>query len=365
MGASGSAASSGGGFSNGGSFPGGGTPSGGAIASGGVPASGGSGSGGGTGGSLTRPVDASVDASVVVPDASADDASAPVTGTAGCRAATSGQSGSFEMNVGGTPRKFIVDVPSDYDPAKPYRLVFVFHPFFIENPSQGTAYEVAARGFSDPQSSTRIEPFFGLKSASKGSAILVAPEGRKVTTDPDPVFLATATLLGAVGWDNAGGGDVAFASALLDWIAARYCVDRDRVFSAGFSYGGIMSIALGCEMGDTFRAIASMSGDARSSFGSRPATACKGQVAAFLTNNTDDTTVPFAGGEKARDRFRSENACSAGTLATLPDHDSCVEYLGCTAGHPVVFCKYPGGHAPPPFFATQQFGPVWDFFAQF
>jgi hypothetical protein len=54
------------------------------------------------------------------------------------------------MNVGGIPRNFIVHVPSDYDPKKPYRLVFVFHPFFIENPSQGTAYEVAARGFSDP-----------------------------------------------------------------------------------------------------------------------------------------------------------------------------------------------------------------------
>jgi dienelactone hydrolase len=289
----------------------------------------------------------------------------PPTGTEGCQAATAGQSGSFELNVRGAPRKFIVDIPAEYDPKKPYRLAFVFHPFFIENPTQGTAYEVAAHGYSDPQSSFRIEPFFGLKAASKGTAILVAPEGRKVTTDPDPVFLATATLLGAVGWDNAGGDDIAFAAALLDWIAARYCVDRERIFSAGYSYGGIMSNALGCEMGDVFRAITSMSGDARSSFGSRPGTTCKGQIAALLTNNTADTTVPFAAGEKARDRFLTENACSTKTVPALPDRDRCVEYQDCKPGHPVVFCTYDGGHAPPPFFATQQFGPVWDFFERF
>jgi poly(3-hydroxybutyrate) depolymerase len=38
------------------------------------------------------------------------------------------------------------------------------------------------------------------------------------------------------------------------------CIDNSRVFATGFSFGGMMSNVIECQMGDLFRAVASMSG---------------------------------------------------------------------------------------------------------
>ena len=50
--------------------------------------------------------------------------------------------------------------------------------------------------------------------------------------------------------------DVAFIGALLDALAAEYAVDARRIYAAGISNGGMMSMRLACELSGRLAAIA-------------------------------------------------------------------------------------------------------------
>ena len=54
--------------------------------------------------------------------------------------------------------------------------------------------------------------------------------------------------------------DVAFATALIDTLVARACVDRTRIYSTGLSGGGRMASWLGCALSDRIAAIAPVVG---------------------------------------------------------------------------------------------------------
>jgi poly(3-hydroxybutyrate) depolymerase len=65
-------------------------------------------------------------------------------------------------------------------------------------------------------------------------------------------------------------------------------------FATGFSFGGMMSNAIGCEMGDVVRAIAPLSGSLWSRCG-----ASTNRVAAIFDHAMDDNTAPYSAGEDA------------------------------------------------------------------
>jgi poly(3-hydroxybutyrate) depolymerase len=155
------------------------------------------------------------------------------------------------------------------------------------------------------------------------------------------------------GWPDSGGRDVAFARALLDWVRTRYCVDNARIFSTGWSYGGMFSNRLGCQMGDVFRAIAPMSGSGPSRTG------CVGRVAAWIAHGDQDATVSLSSGQGSRDYWLGVNHCTMTTTSTEPS--PCVAYQGCDAGFPVHWCVFPGGHQQPSFGSAA----IWNFFSQF
>ena len=139
--------------------------------------------------------------------------------------------------MSGTSRTYILYIPSNYDSSKPYKLIFGLHWL------GGSASDVA--------SGTIIGgPYYGLESRSAGSAILVAPDGL-----PDP------NQNNNKGWPNTNGQDVAFVKAMLQLFESNLCIDQSRIFSTGFSYGGIFSLTLGCQMSNVFRAIAPESGE--------------------------------------------------------------------------------------------------------
>jgi len=54
--------------------------------------------------------------------------------------------------------------------------------------------------------------------------------------------------------------DVGFISALIDTLETLYDIDMNRVYSCGFSNGGIMTYRLACEIGHRFAAVASVAG---------------------------------------------------------------------------------------------------------
>lgn len=258
----------------------------------------------------------------------------PATPSSGCGAADFPASGTFMIDVGGMPREYIVKIPADYDASKPYKLVYAWHGL------GGTAMQVAngARG-----------GFYGLESRSMGSTIFAAGQG-----------LNTSNSVGSgPGWPNTNGQDVAFVKALHQWLRGKYCIDEQRVFSTGMSYGGIMSNTLGCQMGDVFRAIAPMAG-------SGPRGMCTGQVAVWMSHGRMDTVVPFdstvmggfSGGVQSRNFWAMANHCD---MTTTPGENGCVSYNGCDDGHPVNWCEFDGGHTIPPFASDA----IWKFFNGF
>jgi len=241
---------------------------------------------------------------------------APVP-SAGCGATSAAASGRFTIDVAGNPRDYILALPEGYDAARPYRLVFTWHP------GGGTAQGTANN-------------YYGLRQLAANSAIFVSPEGIDN------------------GWANTGGRDIAFLDAMLERFEGELCIDENRIFSTGFSYGGMMSYAIGCGRADVFRAIAPMSGALYSGCanGTTP-------IAMLGFHGTTDTVVPIANGITARNTIAGRNGCQPEAMAT--EADGCLSFQGCSEGHSLTWCEFNGGHMPAPQSAPR----IWDFFSGF
>jgi polyhydroxybutyrate depolymerase len=246
------------------------------------------------------------------------------TPSPGC-GSTATQSGTFSMMVSGANRTYILKLPTTYNANTPYRLIFAFHHL------TGNAAGVASRNY------------YGMDTPAyaNGRAIFIAPEG-------------SDTGNGELGWPDRNGVDMAFARALLDWAKANLCVDTSRIFSTGWSYGGMFSNKLGCQLPDVFRAIAPMS----ASLG-QTSSCVRRNIAAWMAHGDTDATVSLASGIAARDYFLTLNHCTMTTAPTTPS--PCVEYSGCDTGYPVHWCQFSGGHSTASFAAAG----IWPFFFQF
>jgi poly(3-hydroxybutyrate) depolymerase len=141
---------------------------------------------------------------------------------------------------------------------------------------------------------------------------------------------------------------------LLGAAQKDYCVDTQRAFAVGFSYGAMFSYAIGCELGGIFRAIAPMSGALLSgcNLSGKP-------VAMWGSHGTHDSLVDISLGRQARDKILQQNHC--GSQTTPVDPSPCVAYQGCDEGYPVTWCEWDGDHDRPPFGNTA----VAAFFRQF
>lgn len=244
--------------------------------------------------------------------------------------------GKKSIDVDGKMREYILALPENYDPEKAYRLIFTWHPW------GGSAQQVAGNGPGG---------YYGLLGASEGEAILVSPEGLDFGGN-------------GLGWGNEGGQDLAFLRAMMERFDSELCFDHSRVFSTGFSFGGMMSNAVACS--GLARAIAPMAGNSSVSGcenGTKP-------VAYMGFHGDADTVVSLQGGQAARDVFVTRNGCGA---ASPSDSNwcelaganyqpcACTTYEGCTDGYPVTWCEYKGGH----MVAPNSGKTIWDFFAQF
>ena len=256
--------------------------------------------------------------------------------TAGCGMAAPA-SMRYSIDVSGMTREYILSVPSNYDPNHPYLLIFAWHPW------GGSAMQVAGNGSSG---------YYGLKGTSNNQAILVAPEGLDFGGN-------------GLGWGNTNGQDIAFLNAMLALFKSQMCIDQNRIFSAGFSFGGMMSNAVGCA--GLARAVAPMAGNSTVSgclAGTQP-------VAYMGFHGTHDSVVDISGGRTARDIFVKRNGCSSDTTPSSPSWCdgiasnyqpcTCVDYQGCMPGYPVTWCEYNADHQAAPNSGTT----LWKFFTQF
>jgi poly(3-hydroxybutyrate) depolymerase len=231
-------------------------------------------------------------------------------------------------------REYILLVPDNYDPNRPYRLIFGWHQL------AGSAESIANRGY------------YGLEDPSAGRAILVAPEGLIVNERNDR------------GWANTGGQDVAFYRAMLDRFSSELCIDRNRIFSTGFSYGAMFSFTLACTPDSMTRAIAPQAGSA---FGGCNNGMQKVAVQAFVGVN--DSLL--SGHRQAVNTFVGRNGCSGDPIEMsmswcdgLNSNNQpcvCVNHQNCDAGYPVISCEYQAGHT----FAPNSGDTIWEFFSHF
>jgi polyhydroxybutyrate depolymerase len=253
----------------------------------------------------------------VAPEANEPAADGAPVPSAGCGSTAAVQSGRFTIDVAGAAREYILELPEDYDPNRAHRLIFGWHWL------GGNAQQVA-------------NGFYGLEERAEGSAIFVSAEGIDA------------------GWANTNGRDLAFLDAMLGRLEGELCIDESRIFSTGWSYGGMMSLAVGCARGDVFRAIAPMSGALYSGCedGDAP-------VAFFGYHGDNDDVVPYANGVTARNVFVERNGCQPESAAI--EVNGCLQFQNCTAGAPVTWCEFNGGHTPGP--GSEQ--ALWDFFSQF
>lgn len=216
------------------------------------------------------------------------------------------------IQVNGKARTYVLFVPNGYDPGKSIPLIFAWH-------SAGASGAESRR-------------YYKLEPATGDGAIIVYPDG----------------LNG--GWDvSANGPDMKFFDLLLESISKDYCVDQARVFSTGYSFGGIMSNSLACDRGSKLRAFAPVEGAFFDG-----AKSCPTPVPAWIVHASNDPTVSFASGQAARDIWLKTNGCTTMTTPTTPSQ--CVAYQCSKA--PVDFCVHTSGHVWPSFASKG----VWEFF---
>jgi len=261
--------------------------------------------------------------------------------SAGCGKATlaaacdTSAKGPCTINVAGTDRQYFAVPPASYDPNKPYPIVFLWHG------ASTKAEQYIGGGFL---------AYYGVRSAFP-NAIYVAAQGLPSTAGGTDY-----------GWGNTNGQDVAFTKAMVDALETNYCVDKGRIFSTGFSYGGIMSLTLGCQMPDVFRAIGVMSG---ALFGGG-SSCLKNPIPSWFTHGDADPTLDISGGESARDAMIKRNGCDTTqtkTAAMADGKTTCTIYDVCAAGnYPVVWCPVPGETHNVPSFSGPE---IAKFFQQF
>jgi poly(3-hydroxybutyrate) depolymerase len=242
----------------------------------------------------------------------------------GCGKTDHPVSGKATIDVDGTKREYILKLPDNYDPNKSYKLIFCFHWW------GGTMDDVVSGQMCNGS-------YYGLPALANNTAIFVSPQG-----------LDDA-------WWNEDGSDIKFVKAMHNYFNSTLCIDQDRIFSTGFSFGGMMSFAISCAMSDVFRAIAPMSGSLYSGCDNT----ADHPIAMWQAHGNNDKTVPLADGKKGLDIVLKKNGC--GTQTTPVDPSPCVQYQGCKEGYPVVFCEFSGGHGVQNFAAAA----IWKFFSQF
>jgi polyhydroxybutyrate depolymerase len=160
--------------------------------------------------------------------------------------------------------------------------------------------------------------------------------------------------------------DAGFLAALIADLAARGIADPGRVYVAGISNGGLMTLALACRAGTPIAGIAVVSA-------SRPADwTCPGQrpMPALFIHGTADPIMPWDGGaitllgwaDRGRvaglpatvAEWQATNGCGPPASALLPDRDPddgtrvALDRYACPPGRALALLRViGGGHAWP------------------
>ncbi len=173
-----------------------------------------------------------------------------------------GKSVRYSILCNGFEREFVVHFPYDYNVNEKYPLVLCFHG------KGGSARHTEKKtGFSN--------------IADRENFIVVYPDG-----------INKAWYL--TGITNNQPDDINFAVKLVEHLSDEFSIDKTRIYAAGHSNGGFLSIYLAIKHSDIFAAIGSVAGGMTKTHAREfnPET----PISVMLIHGKNDTTVPFDGG---------------------------------------------------------------------
>jgi len=260
----------------------------------------------------------------------------------------------LEITSGGKKRSYILRLPDDYNPDKPYRLIFSIHCL------NGSAKGVASGGNGNSYEYYGLWKLANPKNGP-GTTIFCSPEG-----------LPVGYMGGGLGWANNNGEDVEFFRAMITKFQNELCIDTTRIFAEGFSMGGSMSYALSCAIPNKFRAICMHSGGAMSG--------CSGTnrspTAMYITHGTNDNVCTWTGGSGVNqlNEVAKRNGCDTEDLISKckPTDQSgrtpvTLNYKNCNPAYPCKASIFIGGHDPSPGGEKNTWvdDSTWNFFKQF
>jgi len=154
-------------------------------------------------------------------------------------------------------------------------------------------------------------------------------------------------------------------------IEENFCVDTNRIFATGWSFGGAMSYETACarplgKANGYVRAIAVYSGSAQITAGPCPPGT---PVAYYGSHGTNDPVLQYSGGVSMAQNFATTNGCTWATPTQATGAHVCTSLKNCMTGYPVEFCSFVGQHTPFPDTGQSQgsWGPgeAWKFLNQF
>lgn len=177
----------------------------------------------------------------------------------------------IKLNVNGVQREYLLHVPNKLLDM-PLPLVMLLH---------GTGGSV---------NWTQEEANFN-RFANRAGFVAVYPQG----LPPDPAqptkFLANPPMwnVGSMLFPHHAPDDISFIQILLEDVAARTKIDRQRIYVTGFSNGAAMCFELAAQLGDRISAIAPIAGYCR-------LTSIIRAVPTLYIIGADDPMVPPFGG---------------------------------------------------------------------
>ena len=234
----------------------------------------------------------------------------------------------MSVTVDGKKRTFIMYIPNSYKGDKPVPLFVDYHPVMGSGEGQ----------YKDTKYRTLTE---------KEGVISLYPDGTKS---------ADASKMGP-GW-NVGpccsdDDDVKFSREMIAAVEEIACIDKKRVYAAGFSMGGGMSNHVACFMSDIYAAVAPAAMDLNTTNSAK----CNPErpISIIMFRGTSDPVCKYQGGDSgygdglnflgAERNFKfwaEKNGC---TGSSSKNSNGCDEYSNCKDGTKVVLCtKQGGGH---------------------
>lgn len=224
-------------------------------------------------------------------------------------------------------RTYRLSLPDGYDPSTAIGALFYAHGY--KGSAAGAMNNMALRAAAHD----RGLAFVALKSAGDDWSLPHAPNVGPNPPDDEPAYVDT----------------------VIEDLAARFALDRERLIATGFSAGGMMTWTLACERPGTFLGFIPNAG----TFWDPVPVLCNGPAPNVThIHGTTDRIVPLEGRRIADTKqgaiaealamFRESHGFREGLEARGAGLD-CTVFLG---GAELLFCTHPGGHS----FRTEHLG---------